>query len=37
VVDILVNISAFRDETVPEITDEDWLRFFEVNVLSGPG
>jgi NAD(P)-dependent dehydrogenase (short-subunit alcohol dehydrogenase family) len=35
-VDILVNnLSIFEPKPFPEITDEDWLRFFEVNVLSG--
>ena len=36
VVDILVNnLGIFEPKPFPEITDEDWLRFFEVNVLSG--
>jgi NAD(P)-dependent dehydrogenase (short-subunit alcohol dehydrogenase family) len=36
VVDILVNnLGIFEAKPFPEITDEDWLRFFEVNVLSG--
>src|SRR3984885_2045378 len=35
-VDILVNnLGIFEAKPFPEITDEDWLRFFEVNVLSG--
>jgi NAD(P)-dependent dehydrogenase (short-subunit alcohol dehydrogenase family) len=35
-VDILVNnLGIFEPRPFPEITDEDWLRFFEVNVLSG--
>ena len=35
-VDILVNnLGRFEAEPFAEITDEDWLRFFEVNVLSG--
>src|SRR5439155_15546664 len=35
-VDILVNnLGIFEAKTFSEITDEDWLRFFEVNVLSG--
>jgi NAD(P)-dependent dehydrogenase (short-subunit alcohol dehydrogenase family) len=35
-VDILVNnLGIFDPKPFPEITDEDWLRFFEVNVLSG--
>jgi NAD(P)-dependent dehydrogenase (short-subunit alcohol dehydrogenase family) len=34
--DILVNnLGIFEPKPFPEITDEDWLRFFEVNVLSG--
>ncbi len=34
--DILVNnLGIFEAKPFPEITDEDWLRFFEVNVLSG--
>ena len=36
VVDILVNnLGIFEPNPFSEITDEDWLRFFEVNVLSG--
>jgi NAD(P)-dependent dehydrogenase (short-subunit alcohol dehydrogenase family) len=35
-VDILVNnLGIFEPKPFPEIADEDWLRFFEVNVLSG--
>jgi NAD(P)-dependent dehydrogenase (short-subunit alcohol dehydrogenase family) len=35
-VDILVNnLGIYEAKPLPEITDEDWLRFFEVNVLSG--
>jgi NAD(P)-dependent dehydrogenase (short-subunit alcohol dehydrogenase family) len=35
-VDILVNnLGIYQTTPFPEITDEDWLRFFEVNVLSG--
>jgi NAD(P)-dependent dehydrogenase (short-subunit alcohol dehydrogenase family) len=35
-VDILVNnLGIFGPKPFTEITDEDWLRFFEVNVLSG--
>jgi NAD(P)-dependent dehydrogenase (short-subunit alcohol dehydrogenase family) len=35
-VDILVNnLGIYETTPFPEITDEDWLRFFEVNVLSG--
>src|SRR5579871_6900095 len=35
-VDILVNnLGIFEPKAFPEITDEDWLRFFGVNVLSG--
>src|ERR1700730_7116026 len=35
-VDILVNnLGIFEPKPFSEITDEDWLRFFEVNVLSG--
>src|SRR6516165_5904377 len=35
-VDILVNnLGIYEATPFPEITDEDWLRFFEVNVLSG--
>jgi NAD(P)-dependent dehydrogenase (short-subunit alcohol dehydrogenase family) len=34
--DILVNnLGIFEPKPFTEITDEDWLRFFEVNVLSG--
>jgi NAD(P)-dependent dehydrogenase (short-subunit alcohol dehydrogenase family) len=35
-VDILVNnLGIYEPKPFSEITDEDWLRFFEVNVLSG--
>jgi NAD(P)-dependent dehydrogenase (short-subunit alcohol dehydrogenase family) len=35
-VDILVNnLGIFEPKPFTEITDEDWQRFFEVNVLSG--
>jgi NAD(P)-dependent dehydrogenase (short-subunit alcohol dehydrogenase family) len=35
-VDILVNnLGIFEPKAFDEIPDEDWLRFFEVNVLSG--
>jgi NAD(P)-dependent dehydrogenase (short-subunit alcohol dehydrogenase family) len=35
-VDVLVNnLGVFEPKPFAEITDEDWLRFFEVNVLSG--
>jgi NAD(P)-dependent dehydrogenase (short-subunit alcohol dehydrogenase family) len=35
-VDILVNnLGIFEAKPFAEISDEDWLRFFEVNVLSG--
>jgi NAD(P)-dependent dehydrogenase (short-subunit alcohol dehydrogenase family) len=35
-VDILVNnLGIFEPKPFVDITDEDWLRFFEVNVLSG--
>lgn len=35
-VDILVNnLGIYESKPFAEITDEDWLRFFEVNVLSG--
>ena len=35
-VDILVNnLGIFEPKPFDEITDEDWRRFFEVNVLSG--
>ena len=34
--DILVNnLGIFEAKPFPDITDEDWRRFFEVNVLSG--
>ena len=34
--DVLVNnLGIFEAKPFPAITDEDWLRFFEVNVLSG--
>src|SRR5579883_3403303 len=34
--DILVNnLGIFEAKPFPDITDEDWLRFFEVNILSG--
>jgi NAD(P)-dependent dehydrogenase (short-subunit alcohol dehydrogenase family) len=34
--DILVNsLGIFEPKPFTEITDEDWLRFFEVNVMSG--
>jgi NAD(P)-dependent dehydrogenase (short-subunit alcohol dehydrogenase family) len=34
--DILVNnLGIFEPKPFPEISDADWLRFFEVNVLSG--
>ena len=36
VVDILVNnLGIFEPKSFSEITDADWQRFFEVNVLSG--
>jgi NAD(P)-dependent dehydrogenase (short-subunit alcohol dehydrogenase family) len=36
VVDILVNnLGIYEPKPFPEITDEDWLRFFEINVMSG--
>jgi NAD(P)-dependent dehydrogenase (short-subunit alcohol dehydrogenase family) len=36
VVDVLVNnLGIFEPKAFVEITDEDWQRFFEVNVLSG--
>jgi NAD(P)-dependent dehydrogenase (short-subunit alcohol dehydrogenase family) len=36
VLDILVNnLGIFEPKSFADITDEDWLRFFEVNVLSG--
>jgi NAD(P)-dependent dehydrogenase (short-subunit alcohol dehydrogenase family) len=35
-VDILINnVAIFEPKLFAEITDEDWLRFYEVNVLSG--
>ena len=35
-VDVLVNnVGIFEPKEFTAITDEDWLRFFEVNVLSG--
>jgi NAD(P)-dependent dehydrogenase (short-subunit alcohol dehydrogenase family) len=35
-VDVLVNnLGIFEAKTFAEISDEDWRRFFEVNVLSG--
>ncbi|TDQ08681.1 SDR family NAD(P)-dependent oxidoreductase [Pedobacter metabolipauper] len=35
-VDILVNnVAIFEPKAFSEITDEDWLRFYEINVLSG--
>lgn len=35
-VDILINnLGIFEPKPFEEISDEDWLRFFEVNVLSG--
>lgn len=35
-VDILVNnLGIFEPKAFEQISDEDWLRFFEVNVLSG--
>lgn len=35
-VDILINnVSIFEPKPFAEIPDEDWLRFYEVNVLSG--
>jgi len=35
-VDILVNnLGIFEAKPFPDITDQDWMRFFEVNVLSG--
>src|SRR3954469_9121473 len=37
-VDILVNnLGIFEPRPFEEIPDEDWLRFFEVNVMSGGG
>jgi NAD(P)-dependent dehydrogenase (short-subunit alcohol dehydrogenase family) len=35
-VDILVNnVATFEPKAFADITDADWLRFFEINVLSG--
>src|SRR3954470_24867810 len=35
-VDVLVNnVGIFEPKPFEEITDEEWLRFFETNVLSG--
>ena len=35
-VDILVNnLGIYESKPFTEITDADWLKFFEVNVLSG--
>jgi NAD(P)-dependent dehydrogenase (short-subunit alcohol dehydrogenase family) len=35
-VDILINnVGIFEPKTFEDISDQDWLRFFEVNVLSG--
>lgn len=35
-IDILVNnVGIFEPKSFEEITDEDWLRFFEINVMSG--
>jgi NAD(P)-dependent dehydrogenase (short-subunit alcohol dehydrogenase family) len=35
-VDVLVNnLGIFEPKAFADITDEDWIRFFEVNVLSG--
>ncbi|GLK73636.1 SDR family oxidoreductase [Ancylobacter dichloromethanicus] len=35
-VDILINnLGIYESKTFTDITDADWLRFFEVNVLSG--
>jgi NAD(P)-dependent dehydrogenase (short-subunit alcohol dehydrogenase family) len=35
-VDVLVNnVGIFEPKPFEEIPDEDWLRFFEVNVMSG--
>ena len=35
-VDILINnLGIFEPKPFEEISDEDWFRFFEVNVLSG--
>jgi NAD(P)-dependent dehydrogenase (short-subunit alcohol dehydrogenase family) len=36
VVDVLVNnVGIFEPKPFAEISDEDWYRFFEVNVMSG--
>jgi NAD(P)-dependent dehydrogenase (short-subunit alcohol dehydrogenase family) len=36
VVDILINnVGIFEPKAFDDITDEDWLKFYEVNVLSG--
>jgi NAD(P)-dependent dehydrogenase (short-subunit alcohol dehydrogenase family) len=36
IVDVLVNnLGIYEAKDFPDITDEDWLRLFEVNVLSG--
>src|SRR5205085_10145172 len=32
---LINNLGIFEPKPFAEITDEDWLRFFEVNVLSG--
>jgi NAD(P)-dependent dehydrogenase (short-subunit alcohol dehydrogenase family) len=35
-VDILINnVAVFEPKSFNDITDEDWLKFYEVNVLSG--
>jgi len=35
-VDILINnISIFEPKAFADITDEDWLRFYDINVMSG--
>ena len=35
-VDILINnVAIFEPKAFADITDEDWLKFYEVNVLSG--
>lgn len=35
-VDILINnVAIFEPKAFNDITDEDWLRFYEINVLSG--
>ncbi|MDB5117185.1 MAG: oxidoreductase [Mucilaginibacter sp.] len=35
-VDILINnVAIFEPKAFAEITDEDWFRFYEINVLSG--